>query len=144
MILPIERVMILKSVSIFSSTPVEYLANVADVLEEIEIREGETIIEKGDLGRSLYIIVYGQVYMHKGERFLAILGSREVFGEWAALDPEPRAASAKALTDCLLFRLEYDALYELMEADVEVVQGIIHILCKRLRSIANTAISNKK
>jgi CRP-like cAMP-binding protein len=82
--------------------------------------------------------------MHKGERFLAILGSREVFGEWAALDPEPRAASAKAITDCLLFRLEYDALYELMEADVEVVQGIIHILCKRLRSIASTAISNKK
>jgi CRP-like cAMP-binding protein len=116
----------------------------ADVLEEIEIREGETIIEKGDLGRSLYIIVYGEVYMHIGERFLAVLGNREVFGEWAALDPEPRAASAKALTDCLLFRLEYDDLYELMEADVEVVQGIIHILCKRLRSMAKTAITTKK
>jgi CRP-like cAMP-binding protein len=144
MILPIERVMILKSVSIFSSTPVEYLANVAEFLEEVEVRVGETIIEKGELGRSLYIIVDGRVHMHNGDKHLAILGSREVFGEWAALDPEPRAATATALSDTLLFRLEYDALYELMEADVEVVQGIIHILCKRLRSIAKTAITNKK
>jgi CRP-like cAMP-binding protein len=144
MILPIERVMILKSVSIFSSTPEEYLANVAEFLEEIEIKEGQTILEKGELGRSLYIIVDGRVYMHSENKHLAILGNREVFGEWAALDPEPRAASAKALTDCLLFRLEYDALYELMEADIEVVQGIVHILCTRLRSLAKTAISIKK
>jgi CRP-like cAMP-binding protein len=134
-ILTIDRVLILKNVRIFSHTPDEYLASVAGYLQEINVKQGELIFEKGTIGRSLYIIVNGKVKLHSQDVVLGTLTNNEVFGEWAALDPEPRAASVTALEDSTLFKLEQDALYDLMSFDIEIVRGILHILCQNLRNV---------
>lgn len=129
----IEKVIILKSVSFFSEVPEESLVEVAGVLEEIEFCEGETIFKEGDLGTTLFVIVSGKVNIHRGDKTLVTLGERQVFGELAALDPEPRSAHATAAEECLLFRLDRDSLYELMSQHTEVAQGIIRVLCQRIR-----------
>jgi HEAT repeat protein len=134
-ILTIDRVLVLKNIRIFSHTPDEYLASVASYLQEINVKQGELIFEKGAIGRSLFIIVNGKVKLHSQDIVLGILGNNEVFGEWAALDPEPRAASVTALEDSTLFKLEHDALYDLMSFDIEIVRGILHILCQNLRNV---------
>ncbi len=133
MMLTIEKVITLKSVSFFSEVPEDSLVEVAAVMEEVECRAGSEIFHQGDLGTSLYVIVSGKVKIHLGERQLVLLGERQVFGELAALDPEPRSASATATEDCLLFRLDRDSLYELMSQHIEVAQGVIRVLCQRLR-----------
>jgi CRP-like cAMP-binding protein len=133
MMLTIEKVITLKSVSFFSEVPEDSLVEVAAVLEEVECAAGSTIFKQGDLGTSLYVIVTGKVRIHLAERDLVTLGERQVFGELAALDPEPRSADATALEDCLLFRLDRDSLYELMSEHLEVAQGVIRVLCQRLR-----------
>jgi CRP-like cAMP-binding protein len=131
--LTIEKVIILKSVSIFSRVPEETLVEVAAVAEEKEFLALAPIFSQGDLGTSLYVIVDGQVKIHQGDQQLAVLGARQVFGELAALDPEPRSASATALEETLVFEIDRDALYELLAEYVEVAQGIIQVLCQRLR-----------
>jgi len=136
MLLTIEKVMIMKTTDIFSETQEEVLAEVATALEEVHVKAGETIIEKDDIGRAMYIIVQGKVRVHDGKRTIAILGERDVFGELAALDPEPRMASVAAVEDTHLFQLNQDALYELMAEHIEVVRGIIRVLCQRLRAKA--------
>ena len=60
----------------------------------------------------------GAVRVHGGDKFIASLGPGEVFGELAALDPEPRMGHAE--------------LGELMTEHSEVGNGIIHVLCRRL------------
>ena len=132
--LTIEKVIMLKSVSIFSRVPEEMLIEVAGVAEERECAAGEVVFRQGDLGTSLYIIVRGQVKVHQGSRQLAVLGERQVFGELSALDPEPRSATITALEETLLFEIDRDALYELLAEFVEVAQGIIQVLCQRLRA----------
>ena len=52
-----EKVNILKSVSIFFDTPPDTLAEVAELLEQVEVKAGQTIFEKGDMGTSMYIVV---------------------------------------------------------------------------------------
>ena len=134
MLSTVEKVVILKGVSIFAETPDEVLADVASLLEEVEIDDGTPIFEKGDVGTSMYIVVEGGVRVHDGGRTLRELGSRDIFGEMAALDPEPRSASVTATTPTHLFRLDQDALYELMADRIEVVRGVIRVLCQRLRA----------
>jgi ATP:ADP antiporter, AAA family len=134
-ILTIDRVLILKNIRIFSHTPDEYLASVAGYLDELKVKHEEIIFERGNIGRSLYIIVEGKVKLHNQDVLLGTLSTNEVFGEWAALDPEPRAASVTALEDSTLFKLEHEALYDLMSSDIEIVRGIIHILCQNLRNV---------
>ena len=133
MLLTIEKVIILKSVSIFAEIPDESLVEVASILEEVEFKAGEEILRKGDLGTSMYIIVNGRVRVHVEDMEMTTLGEREVFGELAALDPEPRSASITAIEDTHLFRIERGPLFELMTEHPEVAQGIIGVLCQRLR-----------
>jgi len=134
MLLTIEKVLILKTVSIFVETPEEILAEVAAILEEVDVKAGETILHKDDVGRCMYIIVDGRVRIHNGDQTIAYLGARDIFGELAVLDAEPRSASVTAEVDTHLFRLDQDALYELMADRFEVARGIIRVLCRRVRA----------
>lgn len=139
MLLIVEKVIALKSVSIFADTPEEYLAEIAAITEEVRAAPGEEIIRRGDIGTSMYLVYQGKVRVHHEDRELAVLGERTVFGEFAALDPEPRTASVTAIDDTHLFRLEGDAIYDLMAENVEVGKGIIHALVRRMRELAQPA-----
>src|SRR5512146_3281400 len=94
-----ERVAILKSVSLFADANQPILEETAGLLEEQFIRQGETIFNKGDHGACMYIIAEGGVRVHDGERILNDLGKWDIFGEMAAIDPEPRSATVTALED---------------------------------------------
>lgn len=134
MLMILEKVMILKSVSIFESTPEEHLVEMINYIEDVNIKKDEIVFQKGDIGTSMYIIVDGEVKVHDGDTVFAILGDRSIFGELAALDPEPRTASITATKDTYLFKLEQKALYELMSENSDISKGIFHVLCTRLRA----------
>jgi HEAT repeat protein len=137
--LTIEKVLLLKGVPMFSATSEDTLADVANLLEEVELRTGELVFSKGDLGNSMYIVGSGRVRVFDGEKTINYLGACEIFGELALLDPEPRSASVEACEETRLFRLERDTLFELMSDNVGVMSGIMQVLCRRLRRM--TAIA---
>jgi CRP/FNR family transcriptional regulator, cyclic AMP receptor protein len=130
----VEKVLILKSLSIFKDTPEHILADLAPLMEEEEYEEGTLIFREGEIGDCMYIIHQGEVKIHKGDTTLAILKEKEVFGELALLDSELRSASATTNTDCVLFRIEQEPFYELIDNRPEVAKGFIKILCQRLRA----------
>jgi CRP-like cAMP-binding protein len=134
MLSTVEKVLILKTVSMFSRTPDNVLADVAELLEEVDVSENETIFSKGDSGDSLYMILDGKVRVHDDGRLLNYLGERDVFGEMALLDPEPRLASVTAVEATRLFRLDQAPFYELMAERPEVATGIIRVLTGHLRN----------
>jgi CRP-like cAMP-binding protein len=65
---------------------------------------------------------------------LNYLGERDVFGEMALLDPEPRLASVTAIEATRLFRLDQAPFYELMAERPEVATGVIRVLSGHLRN----------
>ena len=132
-LLLIEKVLVLKSLSIFKDTPENILADLAPIMQEVEPEQGTPIFKEGDAGDCMYIIYQGQVKIHKGEKELAILKEKEVFGELSLLDAETRSASATAQTDCILYKIDQEPFYELIDSRPEVAKGFIKILCQRLR-----------
>lgn len=133
MLLTIEKVLILKRVSIFADLPEEELTRLAAIGKEVEVGAGEQIITKGDTGSDLYVVASGQVRVHDGARTIATLDEGAVFGELAVLDPEPRSASVTATDESLLFRIGQAPLYELMSDRPGVAHNIIRFLCRRFR-----------
>ncbi|HRB13671.1 MAG TPA: cyclic nucleotide-binding domain-containing protein, partial [Vicinamibacteria bacterium] len=71
--------------------------------------------------------------VHDGDLDLKHLKDKSVFGELAVLDPEPRSASITAITDSHLLRLDREAFLELMAGNMEVVRGVLAVLCDRIR-----------
>jgi CRP-like cAMP-binding protein len=123
----------LYDVRMFEEASEEVLAEVAAILEEVEVAAAEPVFAKGDAGDSMYIIAEGRLRVCDGERTVGELGPGEVFGELALLDPEPRLFTVAALEDSRLLRLDREAFLELMAGNIEIVRGVLHVLCERLR-----------
>ena len=135
----IEKVITLKAVDMFSRTPEDVLADVAALAEEVRVGARDPIFAKGDPGESLYVIVRGEVKVHDGDVEIKRLGDKTVFGELAVLDPEPRSASVTAISDTHLLRLDREAFLELMAGNMEVVRGVLSVLCDRIRDKLDAA-----
>ena len=133
MLLTIERVLVLKSVTIFDDVPEEVLAALSAEMEEVDVEAGASVYEKGGSGRIMYIVASGRVKVHDGDRTFVELGERDFFGELTTLDPAPHSASVTAVEPTRLLGLDREALYELMSDHPEVLREIIHELCERLR-----------
>lgn len=132
--LTIDKAMILRTVGVFSQVPTEHLVDVAQVLKEITVPAGTRIITEDEIGAEMYIIVAGSVRVLKSGRQLATLDEGDVFGELAALDPEPRAATVEAAEETVLLSLRNDYLQDLMTSSVEISRGVVRMLCRRVRA----------
>jgi CRP/FNR family cyclic AMP-dependent transcriptional regulator len=131
----IERVLLLKSLSIFKDTPENILAEIVHLMVESSVPTGTEIVSEGETGDCMYIIFDGTVNIFKQDQILAKLGPKDFFGELSLLDTETRSATAKATSDCVLFRIDQEPFYDMMESRPEVVRGVIKILCQRIRSL---------
>ncbi|MEL7465951.1 MAG: cyclic nucleotide-binding domain-containing protein [Pseudomonadota bacterium] len=129
----VEKVLILKTADLFQSVPDEDLAEIAPFLTSVYLDPGEQIIAEGELGEELYIVVAGEVSVRKEGKELARRGERAVFGDLAALDPEPRSASVVATQPTQLLSLSNEHLLALFESNVEIASGVIASLIRRLR-----------
>jgi CRP-like cAMP-binding protein len=134
-LLLIEKVLVLKSLNLFRDTPENILADLAPLMKEIQYEQGTEIFKEGETGDCMYIIQQGNIKIHKGNTTLAILKEKEVFGELSLLDADTRSASATADTDCILYKIDQEPFYELMDERPEVAKGFIKILCQRLRTM---------
>ena len=134
-LLLIEKVLVLKSLNLFKETAENILADLAPLMKEMQHEQGTEIFKEGETGDCMYIIQQGNIKIHKGNTTLAILKEKEVFGELSLLDADTRSASATADTDCILYKIDQEPFYELMDERPEVAKGFIKILCQRLRTM---------
>ena len=132
--LTIEKMLVLRGMPLFAGVREAVLLGVAASASEVRLRAGAALFEEGELGTSLYVIVSGELSVQVAGQQVALLGEREVVGEMAALDPEPRSARVSATQDSLLLRRPDEDQDQLMAEDPEVARAIIQTLCRRLRS----------
>ena len=128
-----DRVLLLTHASLFSQTPENVLASITPIMKEEQYVAGETIFNKGDLGTGMYVIYAGEVVILDGNIELARFGRGDFFGELALLDTEARSATAEAITDVRLLRIDQDDFYDLMEERSEVLRSIVRSLSGRIR-----------
>ena len=130
----VERVLFLKSVDIFRHIPGESLASVAEIAEEVSFEKRTTLLKKGETGKSLFIVLSGEVSVSIDGEEVARLGEKECFGEMALLDSEPVNASVEALEEVDLLQIDQEDFYDLLAERIEISQGLIRVLIRRLRA----------
>lgn len=134
----LEKTILLKTVDLFQTIPSEDLSKVAQIATEIQFSANNSLFKKGDFGDSLYIIMNGEVEIHKGERHIATLKQGACLGEMALLDHEPRSADATIRSsEAILLKITQKDFYEIMSSNMEIMQGIVKLLTSRLREAIN-------
>ena len=123
----------------------DQLARLARAGEIESYNPAESIVTDGSLGDALFLILSGQVAVHKGAQTFATLQGGEFFGEMSLVEPATRSASVTAMSATFLFRLPHDSLRELISDDpnaasILLVQ-VVKTLSDRLRR-ANQMLSS--
>ena len=129
-----EKITFLKASPFFAALPLEELYHIALSMEEEGAKEGTAVIKEGTMGDKMYVVVSGELEVKKegGPRF-ALLGEKQVFGEQALLDEEPRSASVVALGDVHLLSLQRSSLERILRRYSSIAFNMMRILSQRLR-----------
>ena len=135
-----ERLLALKQVELFANLSLEQLDAVNQVSREVEYLPGEAIVEEGEPGDSLVLLLEGEVRILKShgtpqEIALATMSAVDYFGEMAILDDEPRSASAVALTHTRLLSLDGGSLKDLILQMPDISFEMLRVLTGRVRSV---------
>ncbi|MFW6357759.1 MAG: cyclic nucleotide-binding domain-containing protein [Chroococcales cyanobacterium] len=130
-----DRLLFIRRASIFQELRDEFLVKLASVMDELSFPAQHTIFEKGEEGRSLYIVVSGRVKIHIGDRELAQLKQGDIFGEMSLFDAETRSASVTTLEKCDCLTLNQLQLQDAIEETPEIAVNIIRALSRRVREL---------
>jgi CRP-like cAMP-binding protein len=95
-------------------------------------KAGETIFHEGDPAREMFVIKRGHVAIRLGNRTLAELADRSIFGERALLDAAPRGTTAVALTDCELVPVAESQFLALVKQVPSFALDVMRVLARRL------------
>jgi CRP-like cAMP-binding protein len=123
----------------------EQLSRVSRAGDVESYNPNEQIVVEGSLGDALFLILSGQVAVHRGNQTFATLGPGEFFGEMSLVEPSPRSATVTSMQATFLFRLPHDALRTMIAEDPNVASillvQVIKTLSDRLRR-ANAMLSS--
>lgn len=122
---------VVREIPAFRSLGDEDVARLLDASELMQVAAGETIIRENRSDRHLYFLIAGQVGVHKENVKLCELRRMgDFFGEISVIDSKCRSATVTAKHDCLLLRLDMDAV------DMTDMKGQSHVLAVIYRAFA--------
>jgi len=130
----IERIEILKKVTIFSEVKKNVIEDIASSLVSVTVDKGNSVFIKGDQLKAMYIIERGKVKVHDGEYVFTTLESNDFFGEYSLIDSSARSATVTAIEKTHLLRLDQTVFNKIIDSDVEIAKGVLKALIKRLRN----------
>ncbi len=133
--LTLEKVLVLKKVPLFSGIPETVLSEIVAACEETAALMGSDIVREGEMWSDMYIILHGQVRLHKQGKTFGERASFDEFGELSALDPAPAEVTVTALEDTTMFKLSGTALYALMNEHKSLERSIVSSLSRRIREM---------
>ena len=111
---------LMRALPIFKGFPDADLTQLAANMAEQHLRAGEVLFWQGEEGHECYVILAGEteVIAHPGrsEVRLEVRQAGQIIGEMALIDPSPRSATVRALTDSHVAVLGERAFTALMHA----------------------------
>jgi len=142
-----EEAQSLSRVPLFKRLEAHELEHLAEEVDQVNYKAGETIFNEHDRGDALYILEEGSVRIWVYDEdvkdvTLAQLKPGDFFGELAVLDRGERSSSATAITDIHLHRLSSDDFQKFLLEHPDASIDVICEIAARMRQ-TNQLVSQR-
>jgi CRP-like cAMP-binding protein len=124
----------LERTPLFAGLDREQLEDVLRVGHRVSFDAGQAIVERGDAGDAMYIILSGAAEVDVGGRFHR-LERGDFFGEMAVLAGKRREATVKAVEPVEALRIPADDFQVFLQDHPPVAVGMLKSLVERLREV---------
>lgn len=144
---PSEEAEMLAKVPLFKNLDATELENLADLVDQVEVKAGDVIFHEHDTGDALYVVEEGGVRIwvrdeDVQEVTLSELKPGDFFGELAVLDSGERSANASAMVNSTLHRLSRDDFHGFLLKYPHAGIDVIREVAARLRQ-TNLLVSQR-
>jgi CRP-like cAMP-binding protein len=124
----------LERTPLFAGLDREHLEDVLSVGQRMSYQPGQAIVERGDPGDAMYIMVSGVAEVDVGGRYHR-LQRGDFFGEMAVLAGKPREATVKAAEPVEALRIPAEEFQRFLLANPQIAVGMLRSLVERLREV---------
>lgn len=133
-----ESIKFLRTIPLFVNLSDFVLGALAADFSPCEYAKDEILFWQGDTSTDLYLLRQGKVRIYKispggRETSINIFSTGNIFGEFAAIDQQPRSANALAITRCLLWRMDGDVFLQHLRTMPELAFELSRVLVGKLR-----------
>ena len=119
------RAQVMENLFLFEGLPFHARLRVSRICEELFFTPGQVLVEEGDPGDSMYVIVQGKVAVtHEGVE-LAQLGASEHFGELGLLEAVDRSATVAGASYGSAIVIRRNQLQDFCQRDPELGNQIL-------------------
>ena len=131
-----EKLSMLRGVPLFVGLDDKELKAVGALTSEVNVPAGHELAREETFGDEFYLILDGNVRIHRAGATIRTLGPGDFLGEIALIDHGRRTASATAETDCRLLVLGHREFHSLLDAQPDIRVHVLEALARRVRQIA--------
>ncbi|WP_406684027.1 sigma 54-interacting transcriptional regulator [Seonamhaeicola sp. MEBiC1930] len=132
---PDNLIEFLSEIPFFSEVSRDSLSKLCKESEKASFVKNEVIVNKNEVGHSMYAIINGKVKVHDKNHIYDTLSNGDCFGEYALIDNETRSASVTAIVKTDVLIIERNQFLDLMANDSGFAQGILAVMIKRHREL---------
>lgn len=90
------KVEMLKRVPLFAQCSKKELEEVASLADEVSLADGRVLIREGERGREFFVVVDGELSVHRKSRKIATMKDGGFVGEMSLVTGKPRNATVTA------------------------------------------------
>ncbi|HZB58348.1 MAG TPA: cyclic nucleotide-binding domain-containing protein [Actinomycetota bacterium] len=124
----------LERTPLFAGLDRAHLEEVVSVGRRVSYQPGQAVVERGDPGDAMYIVVGGAAEVDIGGRFHR-LERGDFFGEMAVLAGKPREATVTAVEPLEALRIPADEFQAFLAGNPQIAVGMLKSLVERLREV---------
>lgn len=114
----------LRRLELFGDLDHHDLSAVARWVDEVEVAEGDLLIEEGALPYELFVIEEGTADVEHDGKVVAVLGSGDVVGEMAVIRQQRRGASVRATSRVQALAINVEEFQEMAQEMPEIARQI--------------------
>lgn len=131
--------MALSGVPLFADLPRRHLQRIAKEADELSFAAGETIVQEGMLGETMFVVLEGQAKVVRGRRKVAQMLPGDFFGELSLIDGGPRSASVVSETPMRVLRVFRRTLTSLWGEDPKLAIRVLDGVTRRVREVTRAS-----
>jgi len=129
-----DQLATLREISFFSGLPPDALEAIVAIGERVSFEPGAAIVEQGDPGDAMYVVLSGSAEVDVGGRF-HVLEPGSFFGEMALLSSKKRMATVKTTDTVEALRIPAEAFRQFLLDHPAVALAMLTAIVDRLREV---------
>jgi len=126
----------LREIPFFAGLEARDVSAIVQVGERVKFEAGKPIVEAGDKGDAMYVILSGSAEVDVGGRFHTLTRGA-VFGEMALISRKKRSATVEAVEPVEALRVPAEGFRQFLMEHPSVAIAMLESMVDRLREVQN-------